>query len=244
MTCSWPMPMLKEADRGVDMAIKCVICSKRQGGLIAHYPLSKEDPDDRVCLACQNHLKRMLASQDPAAFHREREHFQNLFFQGLTSPKAEKLLNHYFDLARFMEPGMSLEKILEDDKYKAYPGGEVQADDLAAFMATHGHDFEGYRIVTYLGPVQIQRIVSNQISGWYRNVGDPFHYMKDEAIEKMARRLEEEKEKAMEVLYEKAIRLGANALIALTFESQITSQAAAILVSAWGTAVQIEAIDK
>ena len=55
--------------------------------------------------------------------------------------------------------------------------------------------------------------------------------------------LEEEREAAKAALYRQAIQLGANALTGLTFESEITSQAAAIRVSVWGTAVLIEKLD-
>ncbi len=226
------------------MAINCVICGRRQSGMLAHYPLSKEDQDDRICLSCSNHLKRMLATTDSGIFRREKDYFQNFFFGDQITDKARQRLEYYFDLARFMTPDTSLNTILKDEKLTDNSQADVvREEDLEDFMVTNGHHFEGYRIRRYLDVISQERILALKLRNWFRGAVDMFSYLTDDEVEEIAIRIEEEREAAKAALYRQAIRLGANALTGLTFESEITSQAAAIRVSVWGTAVLIEKLD-
>ena len=226
------------------MAINCVICGKRQSGMLAHYPLSKQDREERICLSCSNHLKRMLATTDSGVFRREKDYFQTFFFGDQISPKARERLESYFDLARFITPDTSLDQILKDEKLvEASLYDRDREEALSSFIVTNGHRLEGYRITRYLDVITEERIMSLGPGVWYRGVADIFSYLKDEDLKKIADQVKAEREAAKEDLCRQAIALGAHALTGLTFESGVSNQAAALRVSVWGTAVQIESME-
>lgn len=226
------------------MAIKCVICGKQQSGMLAHYPLSKQDREERICLSCSNHLRRMLATTDSGIFMREKDYFQTFFFGGQISPKARQRLEGYFDLARFITPDTSLDRILKDEKLmEASLDDSDREEALSSFIVTNGHQLEGYRITRYLDVITEERILPLGPGFWYRGVADIFSYLKDEDMQKIADQVKAEREAAKTDLCRQAIHLGAHALTGLTFESGVSNQAAAIRVSVWGTAVQIESLE-
>lgn len=117
----------------------------------------------------------------------------------------------------------------------------VDNDDLENFeldssMMTTGYNFEGYKIARYLGVVSDGVV---QGTGWLSELSADFNDLFGTASNTFAKKMERCRKAALKKIYTKAKRLGANAMIGISYET-MTLRNNMIGIMATGTAVFVE----
>jgi uncharacterized protein YbjQ (UPF0145 family) len=103
--------------------------------------------------------------------------------------------------------------------------------------ATTGNSFEGYRITRYLGLV---RGVTVRSPGLGKSISASFRALAPGAVEEYVELCDNAREEAFQYMLHHAATLGANAVIAVRYESGELGQGLAEVLC-YGTAVVVEA---
>ena len=106
-------------------------------------------------------------------------------------------------------------------------------------MMTTSPSFEGYRITEYKGIIFDETITGVGLKTAFKSFGDMFASLTGEQMYAVTNRINELKNELINRLRAKAVAKGANAIIAIDFESTLPG-GSAIMVSASGTAVVVE----
>ncbi len=222
------------------MAETCVICGKEKKIMMADFPLSEEDKEERICPTCNRRLKNMLQTRDPGVFRQEQNYFQSMFYQSQPSDHAKEMLETYFEIGKSFTGEASLDQLVRKETLKQKREEETAFEEaLGSFMITTESGFEGYRIKRYLDVIFEDGILGTGLSLSFKGLAGLFASSKDgnQEIEALIGELK----KTMKTrLLHQAFQLGANAIIGLDYGTAITEQASTLLVSAKGTAVEIE----
>jgi uncharacterized protein YbjQ (UPF0145 family) len=222
------------------MAAECVICGKAKKIMMADFPLSEEIKDERICLTCNQRLKKMLETRDPAVFRQEQSYFQTMFYQPQLSDQAKKLLDNYFEIGKSFSGEASLDQLVRKEMIKRKREEEAEFEKaLDFFMITTESGFEGYRISRYLDVIFEEGMVGSGLSMTFKSFAGLFSSSKNQEVKEVADLISQLKESMKMDLIRKAHDLGANGLIGLDFGVAITEQASTILVSAKATAVKV-----
>lgn len=230
-------------DKEKSMATACVICGKAKKLMMADYPLSEEIKGERICPTCNQRLKRMLQTKDPAVFRREHNYFQLQFYQSQPSDQAKKLLETYFEIGKSFSGDTSLDFLVRRELAKREREEELEFEKvLDSFMVTTESGFEGYRINRYLDVIFEEGMVGAGLSLTVRSLAGLFSSSINKEVREVADLISQLKKTMKLQLIRQACELGANALIGLDYDVAMTEQASTILVSAKGTAVEIQPI--
>ena len=223
------------------MAETCVICGKEKKIMMADFPLSEEDKEERICPTCNRRLKNMLQTKDPAVFRKEQNYFQMLFYQPLLSDEAKRLLENYFEVGKSFTGETSLEQLVRKERMKRAREEEAEFEEaLASFMVTTESSFEGYRIRRYLDVIFEEDMVGAGFGLTIKSIAGLFTSSANREAREVVDLVRQLKESMKVRLVRQAHDLGANALIGLDFDMVMSEQASSILLSAKGTAVEIE----
>ena len=118
-------------------------------------------------------------------------------------------------------------------------------ENVEKTMMTTGPSFEGYMITDYKGIVFDETITGVGIKTAVKGMFDIYASLTGEQLYAVSERINELKSELLYRLKEKAVNAGANAIIAIDFESSIVGPGGnTIMASAHGTAVVIEKIQK
>lgn len=223
------------------MATGCVICGKAKKTMMADYPLSEEIKDERICPACNQRMKRMLRTKDPAIFRQEQNYFQLMFYQSEPSDQAKKLLETYLEVGKSFTGEISLDQLVRKEQVKRKREEEAEFEKaLDSFLITTESGFEGYRISRYLDVILEEGMVGAGLGLTFRSLAGLFDSSKNQEAKEIADMIGQLKQNLKMQLIHQAFALGANALIGLDFGVAITEQASTILVSAKATAVEVQ----
>ena len=107
------------------------------------------------------------------------------------------------------------------------------------FLITTTHQLEGYIITEYLDIVFEESIFGISISTGIKGISDMFAGWTGERLHAISERIEEVKNEIKEALINKAVRLGADALIGVDVETTRNLNDGTIGVSMSGTAVRV-----
>ncbi len=211
--------------------MKCAICSKKQNPLIQDFELNDEHRNIRICAKCKDSLRNLyhLAKSGDSKYLEAKNEFLSNPIQDLETKKALDSEIAEMD-ALYQESTLVAE-------------GEVQAkrqqeefeERIRNFLATNSFNFEGYSIDKYLGIVCGDSVLgtgflselSVSAADWLGNESNRF-----------SEKIGEAREKAMYRMLVKADKLGANAIIGVSF-SYSNFSGNVIGVVATGTAVVI-----
>jgi len=101
------------------------------------------------------------------------------------------------------------------------------------------HQLDGYIINEYLDVIFEESIFGISISTGIKGIGDMFKGWTGERLNAISDRIEEVKKEVKDALIDKAIKLGADALIGIDIETTRNLNDGTIGVSISGTAVRI-----
>lgn len=107
------------------------------------------------------------------------------------------------------------------------------------FIITTTNQLEGYIITEYLDVIFEESIFGISISTGIKGLGDMFAGWTGERLHAISNRIEEVKKDVKEALVDKAVRLGADALIGVDIETTRNLNDGTIGVSMSGTTVRI-----
>lgn len=107
------------------------------------------------------------------------------------------------------------------------------------FIVSTTHQLDGYIITEYLDVIFEESIFGISISTGIKGIGDMFKGWTGERLNAISDRIEEVKKEVKEALIDKAVKLGADAIIGLDIETTRNLNDGTIGVSISGTAVRI-----
>ena len=226
------------------MAIICSICGKKQSGFISDFPLSDNDPGNRICAACEE---------------RKQGCIRTLEFNTQNYPNAKKIF-----LSCVADPIPSVKQELDrmmkdwDNQYQTkFEADEAWAQDIVRkemeekakeaqiaewnqkfrdMMTTSGFNFEGWRIAKYIKVISAETVLG---TGFASEFSASVANLLGTETDKFAKKFEQAKDSSLNKLISKAVDLGANALIGVDFDYPlIYNNIIAVIASA--TAVVVE----
>ena len=107
------------------------------------------------------------------------------------------------------------------------------------FIVSTTHQLDGYIITEYLDVIFEESIFGISISTGIKGIGDMFKDWTGERLNAISDRIEEVKKEVKDALIDKAIKLGADAIVGLDIETTRNLNDGTIGVSISGTAVRI-----
>lgn len=107
------------------------------------------------------------------------------------------------------------------------------------FIVSTTHQLDGYIITEYLDVIFEESIFGISISTGIKGIGDMFKGWTGERLNAISDRIEEVKKEVKDALIDKAIKLGADAIVGLDIETTRNLNDGTIGVSISGTAVRI-----
>lgn len=116
-----------------------------------------------------------------------------------------------------------------------------QIEKIDNIMMTTAPSFDGYRVVEYKGIIFDETITGMGFKTAIKGLGDMFASLTGDQMYAVTSRINELKGELINRMKAKAAAAGANAIIALDFESTM-SGGSTVMVSANGTAVVIEKV--
>ena len=211
--------------------MKCSICSKKQNPLIQDFELNDEHRNIRICAKCKESLRSLyhLAKLGDSKYLEAKNKFLSNPIQDMETKKALDSEIEEMD-AVFQETIHIAEAEAEAKQQR-----EAFEERIRNFLATNSFNFEGYSIDKYLGIVCGDSVLgtgflselSVSAADWLGNESNRF-----------SEKVEQAREKAMYKMLVKADKLGANAIIAVSF-SYSNFSGNVIGVFATGTAVVV-----
>lgn len=222
------------------MSIVCAICGKEQSSWIQDYPLSKELADVRICVACNEHLHNMITTKEDEVFDYEKSYFLNY----LTSFTIPERITGYFNTAfslksQIASDNKSIEAALNDEiSASLLKMNEQRKEAKSKILVSTGYDLQGYKITKYIDVIFAEKITGIGFKTNLKAFGDIFASLTGDEMHAISDRINELKISIIDLLKEEALKLGANAIIGIDFETTIPG--AGIMMSISGTAVYVE----
>lgn len=115
------------------------------------------------------------------------------------------------------------------------------SNDVCQIVVSSGYTLDGYRIEQYIDVISMERMSGIGLKTSIRSFADIFASLTGDEMTAMTNRINELKQQALLSLKEKAVQIGANALIGIDFETTLPGNSA-ILVSVSGTAIKVRKI--
>lgn len=211
--------------------MKCSICSKKQNPLIQDFELNDEHRNIRICVKCKESLRNLyhLAKSGDSKYLEAKNEFLSNPIQDLETKKA--LDSEITEMDALYQEST----LVAEEEVQAKRQQEEFEERIRNFLATNSFNFEGYSIDKYLGIVCGDSVLgtgflselSVSAADWLGNESNRF-----------SEKIEEAREKAMYRMLVKADKLGANAMIGVSF-SYSNFSGNVIGVVATGTAVVV-----
>ena len=227
--------------------MNCVNCGKLLGTFNTTYPLW-EGTEERFCSSCfekYNKIKyKLVFAEDGNEFLSKNEAL--LKSSGLQLPGimyvasyASAALKRQREEKRVADEKAQLDAEAAEEKKKTRALAEANWNmNEAKFKATTGYNFEGYRIVEYLGIKSGEVVLGTGfLSEFTAGIGDLF----GTTSETMAGKFTQAKEAAIKRLKDNCLSVNANAVIGVDLDISVMSSNM-IMACANGTAVRIEKI--
>ena len=211
--------------------MKCSICSKKQNPLIQDFELNDEHRNIRICVKCKESLRNLyhLAKSGDSKYLEAKNEFLSNPIQDLETKKA--LDSEITEMDALYQEST----LVAEEEVQAKRQQEEFEERIRNFLATNSFNFEGYSIDKYLGIVCGDSVLgtgflselSVSAADWLGNESNRF-----------SEKIEEARDKAMYRMLVKADKLGANAMIGVSF-SYSNFSGNVIGVVATGTAVVV-----
>lgn len=211
--------------------MKCPICSKKQNPLIQDFGLSEERQDIRICAKCKSSLRALyqLAKSGDSEYLKAKNEFLSNPIQDTDTKKTLDSEIEEMD-ALYQESILAVEAEVEAQRQQ-----EAFEERIRNFLATNSFNFEGYSIDKYLGIVCGDSVLG---TGFLSELSVSAADWLGSESNRFSEKIEEAREKALYRMLVKADKLGANAIIGVSF-SYSNFSGNVIGVVATGTAVVV-----
>lgn len=213
------------------MASQCCVCAKKIGLFGSCFPFVEECSDQVLCDDCHAMLMRLRTTGDLE----EYTQMQAYFCAYLSDEKTPDAVKGYF--ARIDQEKAAKHKAMQE-KQEA----ERQYNrNLMDMMLTTGPNFEGYRVAKYLDIVCEEVLFKNgflnRLSAGFEDLGGTLT-LKETELSGSSELISRARAYVTDKFRRKAAALGANAVLAVEYESSFGSDI--VRVAIFGTAVVIE----
>ena len=194
------------------------------------YEIVAGTSDYVLCDDCN--IKRLaLRSALGEKYQENRAHFQGL----MDNPSTPAEIKEYF---RKFDEAVTM----REQKKEKMEAEKVRFNNtLENLLMTTGSVFDGYRVVEYLEIVSEEVIFKNsfmnRLSAGFEDLGNAFSFSETE-MSGSGDLIARAREYVMEKFRHKVVKLGANAVLGVEFESSIGSDI--VRVAVFGTAVVVE----
>ena len=211
--------------------MKCSICSKKQNPLIQDFELNDEHRNIRICVKCKESLRNLyhLAKSGDSKYLEAKNEFLSNPIQDLETKKA--LDSEITEMDALYQEST----LVAEEEVQAKRQQEEFEERIRNFLATNSFNFEGYSIDKYLGIVCGDSVLG---TGFLSELSVSAAVWLGNESNRFSEKIEEAREKAMYRMLVKADKLGANAMIGVSF-SYSNFSGNVIGVVATGTAVVV-----
>lgn len=227
------------------MGIVCVICNRKQSGWIEDFPLSLELSEQRICANCHEKLKKLENSSTPENEVEAIEYMEK-YLETINSFDVKEYLETVIVEAK--GAAARREKEAEEIAFQKQQTAEQAAEEERIFnqkiqdlILTTGTSFEGYKVEKYIDVICEEIVFKNslwkQISAGFEDFANALSF-KDKEMSGASELIANARRYIMEKFKEKAVRLDANAILGIDFESSFGSDV--VRVSVFGTAVCVK----
>ena len=213
------------------MSNSCCVCHFPFDTLSPRHPLNANHPHYLLCQTCQNELKRLPYSRSDDQYDEIKARFLP-FLRDTSVPEEVR------DVFR------KADDLYWDRKESNAAYEEALASAMDALLLTTGSTFDGYRVVKYLDIISSEIVFKNSFINSLSAGFDDFISslsFREREMTGVARLIDNAKTYVMGRFREKAVNLGANAVLGIDFETTFGSDV--VKVSVNGTAVCIDPID-
>ena len=211
--------------------MKCAICSKKQNPLIQDFELNDEHRNIRICAKCKDSLRNLYhwAKSGDSKYLEAKNEFLSNSIQDL---ETKKVLDS--EIAE-MDALYQESTLVVEEEAQAKRQQEEFEERIRNFLATNSFNFEGYSIDKYLGIVCGDSVLG---TGFLSELSVSAADWLGSESNRFSEKIGEAREKAMYRMLVKSDKLGANAIIGVSFSySNFSSNV--IGVVATGTAVVV-----
>lgn len=203
--------------------ISCSICNKRIGRKQESYSFSHKYNQLLLCEKCNNAKEKLQVNYEGKIedIQKSRKYFEELLYIGIVNPLARE------PLQLLLKGADEAEK--ESIRYRFKNN---------ALLTTTGNNFEGYKIIEYLGLVTSEVVLN---IGVFSELGGEICDISGKANNIVAQKISDAKEEAIEQLKNKASQIGGNSLLGVMYGmSNLVENM--LIISASGTVVRIQRI--
>lgn len=229
------------------MAIICAICNQKQSGWFVDFPLSSNLREQRICVKCHEKLAKI---EDSYTLENGKEAIEYLesYLETISIHEVKDYLgeiifrakNAAFTREREAEETALRKKQMED---RAAEEERIFNQNVQNIMLTTGASFDGYEVEKYIDVICKESIYKNslwkQISASFEDFGNALSFG-DREMSGVSELIANARRYVMRKFKEDAVRLNANAILGVEFESSFGSDVVRVAVS--GTAVRIKKI--
>ena len=211
--------------------MKCAICSKKQNPLIQDFELNDEHRNIRICAKCKDSLRNLYhwAKSGDSKYLEAKNEFLSNSIQDL---ETKKVLDS--EIAE-MDALYQESTLVVEEEVQAKRQQEEFEERIRNFLATNSFNFEGYSIDKYLGIVCGDSVLG---TGFLSELSVSAADWLGSESNRFSEKIGEAREKAMYRMLVKSDKLGANAIIGVSF-SYSNFSGNVIGVVATGTAVVV-----
>lgn len=223
-----------------DMAVYCVKCKKKLGFW--------EDPgvyleDETVmCEECAQPIRKYFTLLNESNNADKTKILEKELIQVCNEAYSSDLATQV--VKRFHKSRVNQNLLTQEEKDTIRQRHEDFKDKVIALPLTTTHNFEGYRIIKYIDVVVEEIVFKNgfwkSLDANLEDFGNSFTFKQTEMSGANAL-IANAREYAVQKFKQKAVKLGANAVVGVEFESSFGSDV--VRVAVFGTAVVIQKLD-
>lgn len=230
------------------MAIRCVICGKKQSGFIEDFPLSNENEGLRICAKCQENKVILANTKIPEEKNDAVEYFKTSLKEN-TMDEVNECVKQFILEAEERIEKLEREKSEEQLEKERIIAEEKEAERIVQerkvnLMLTTGTSFEGYKVVNYIDVLCEELVFKNSLwkslAAGIEDLGNSLSF-RDREMSGATELIANARKYVMEKFKVSAARKGANAILGIEFESSFGSDVVRVSVS--GTAVEIQKVE-
>lgn len=221
-------------DRGIDMAIVCTICGKKQSGFIQDLPLSYKYIKQRICTTCDDEMKNTLSQSETSQdeYTKAYSYFQLLIDNNIPTTEAIEVL---YELRKNCEKNISIVIKEDEEKHIHEQEKRAQEEKYDNFLMTTGYNFEGFEIVKYNKVICEQVVLGTGFLSEYTASWADFFGVESKKFEN---KLNECREICTRKLIDKAMEINSNAIIGIDFDyTMFAGNIIGVIIN--GTAVNV-----
>lgn len=213
----------------------CCICGKKQSALFGGFPLSDDATELRICAQCYSKKTEMLVSVDSDKYTQARNEFVGMLQPSVSQEireAFENMLKPIDERHQKWENDMRAAREKEEEEQKLEYQKRILLDNM---IMTTSYNIEGYHITKYIKVISGESVMGTGfLSEFSAGISD-FFGVENETF---AKKLETAKESAGTKIAEKAVELGADAVIGVSYSyTMFSDNMIGVIVT--GTAVKI-----